>query len=180
VIRPLARARKAEAKVALSGLVVNRTGGGGRSGQSDRDRFLAQTMISQGPAPSDADWRWLGESGEVAFDRLMPLASNPKQLVAYRSYRDLYQRVQDSDSGRQPKVAGECRMPCRWPRRKLSAAAMPRSSMWRRSGRKMSSAPVAARRKMGSSGAIDARTLLWRCDCSRGCGCRLADVRCYG
>ena len=46
---------------------------------------------SQTPAPSEADWTWLNEHRESAFDRLMPVESRPRQVVAYRSYRDLYQ-----------------------------------------------------------------------------------------
>jgi hypothetical protein len=50
-------------------------------------------VISQSPAPSDADWAWLDEHRERAFDALMPIAPAPGQLVAYRRFRDLYQDV---------------------------------------------------------------------------------------
>jgi hypothetical protein len=56
---------------------------------------LALTLlaISQSTTPSDADWDWLNEHRERAFDALMPIAPAPGQLVAYRRYRDLYQDV---------------------------------------------------------------------------------------
>lgn len=57
---------------------------------------LGLLMISQSPAPSDADWAWLNEHRERAFDALMPIASAPGQLVAYRRYRDLYQDVPEA------------------------------------------------------------------------------------
>ena len=53
-------------------------------------------VISQSPAPSDADWAWLDEHRERAFDALMPIAPAPGQLVAYRRYRDLYQDVPEA------------------------------------------------------------------------------------
>lgn len=43
--------------------------------------------------PSEADWRWLDQSRAQAFERLMPVATTPGLLVAYRSYRDVYHEV---------------------------------------------------------------------------------------
>jgi hypothetical protein len=57
---------------------------------------LGFLVISQSPAPSDADWAWLDEHRERAFDALMPIAPAPGQLVAYRRYRDLYQDVPEA------------------------------------------------------------------------------------
>lgn len=48
---------------------------------------------NQASVPTEADWRWLETSREAAFEALMPVAARPDQLVAYRSYRDLYQSV---------------------------------------------------------------------------------------
>jgi hypothetical protein len=57
---------------------------------------LGFLVISQSPAPSDADWAWLDEHRERAFDALMPIAPASGQLVAYRRYRDLYQDVPEA------------------------------------------------------------------------------------
>ena len=51
---------------------------------------LAFAALGQAPAPSDADWEWLNNHRDEAFDRLIPIRSAPGQFVAYRSYRDLY------------------------------------------------------------------------------------------
>jgi hypothetical protein len=47
-------------------------------------------VLSQSAPPSEADWDWLNEHRQPAFDALMPLATDAPQLVAYRRYRDLY------------------------------------------------------------------------------------------
>jgi hypothetical protein len=57
---------------------------------------LGLLVVSQSPAPSDGDWTWLDEHRERAFDALMPIAAAPRQLVAYRRYRDLYQDVPEA------------------------------------------------------------------------------------
>ena len=57
---------------------------------------LGLVVISQSSSPSDADWAWLDEHREEAFDALMPIASAPGQLVAYRRYRDLYHDVPEA------------------------------------------------------------------------------------
>jgi hypothetical protein len=54
---------------------------------------LGLLVISQSTQPSDADWAWLEEHRDRAFEALMPVATAPGQLVAYRRYRDLYQDV---------------------------------------------------------------------------------------
>jgi hypothetical protein len=54
--------------------------------------LVAVLSLSQA-TPSQADWQWLEASRPKALDRLMPLAARPGLLVAYRSYRDLYQDV---------------------------------------------------------------------------------------
>ena len=56
---------------------------------------IALTLSYQGTAPSDADWEWLERNREQALEQLMPLRSNPTQLVAYRSLRDLYQELHE-------------------------------------------------------------------------------------
>lgn len=58
--------------------------------------FLAVAAAGQARGPSQADWDWLNSHRTEAFDRLMPVASAPRQFVAYRSYRDLYQDVPES------------------------------------------------------------------------------------
>ena len=57
---------------------------------------LGLLVIGQSTAPSDADWAWLNEHRERAFDALMPIEPTPGQLVAYRRYRDLYQHVPEA------------------------------------------------------------------------------------
>jgi hypothetical protein len=57
---------------------------------------LSLLVVSQSSVPSDADWAWLDEHRERAFDALMPIAPAPGQLVAYRRYRDLYQDVPEA------------------------------------------------------------------------------------
>ncbi len=54
--------------------------------------LLAISIASQASAPSIADWRWLDQVREAAFESLMPVKA-PRLLAAYRSHRDLYQRV---------------------------------------------------------------------------------------
>jgi hypothetical protein len=54
---------------------------------------LALVVTQQAPASSPDDWDWLNESRQPAFDRLFPVSTNPELLLAYRSYRDLYQDV---------------------------------------------------------------------------------------
>jgi hypothetical protein len=56
---------------------------------------LALAVAGQVPEPTDADWRWLQEHRERAFEALMPLAASSRPLVAYRSHRDLYQDVHE-------------------------------------------------------------------------------------
>jgi hypothetical protein len=55
--------------------------------------MLAISIAIQSPKPSVDDWRWLDQHREAAFDALMPI---DKPLVAYRSFRDLYQDVHES------------------------------------------------------------------------------------
>jgi hypothetical protein len=55
--------------------------------------IVALTMANQAAPPSVADWRWLDASREPAFNQLLPVAARAGQVVAYRSYRDLYQEV---------------------------------------------------------------------------------------
>ena len=50
-------------------------------------------MTQQTPVRSPDDWDWLSESRQLAFDKLFPVTTHPGQLLAYRSYRDLYQDV---------------------------------------------------------------------------------------
>jgi hypothetical protein len=57
---------------------------------------LGLFVISQFTSPSDADWAWLNEHRDKAFDALMPITPAPGQLVAYRRYRDLYQDVPEA------------------------------------------------------------------------------------
>jgi len=57
---------------------------------------LGLLVISQSTQPSDADWAWLEEHRERAFDVLMPIATAPGQLLAYRRHRDLYQDVPEA------------------------------------------------------------------------------------
>jgi hypothetical protein len=57
---------------------------------------LAVAGVGQARGPLQADWDWLNSHRTDAFDRLMPVASAPRQFVAYRSYRDLYQDVPES------------------------------------------------------------------------------------
>lgn len=47
----------------------------------------------QSSEPSADDWGWLDRYREAAFDKLMPVATGP--LVAYRSFQDLFQHVQE-------------------------------------------------------------------------------------
>ena len=56
---------------------------------------LAMLIVGQSPAPSEADWNWLEKFREAAFDVLMPIKMSPSDLVAYRSYRDLYQTIEE-------------------------------------------------------------------------------------
>jgi hypothetical protein len=55
--------------------------------------IVSLAITNQGPPPSEGDWRWLDASREQAFDELLPVAVRKGQIVAYRSYRDLYQDV---------------------------------------------------------------------------------------
>ena len=55
--------------------------------------MLAVLIAIQAPNPSLDDWRWLDQFREAAFDELMPVRAKP--LIAYRSFRDLYQDVQE-------------------------------------------------------------------------------------
>jgi hypothetical protein len=57
---------------------------------------LGLFLLSQSPASSEADWAWLDEHRERAFDALVPIAPAPGQLVAYRRYRDLNQDVPEA------------------------------------------------------------------------------------
>jgi hypothetical protein len=74
-------------------------------GQAEGDVVLGKELlllglplmaVSQAVKPSDTDWAWLDEQREKAFDAVMPVAPVARQLVAYRSYRDLYQDVLES------------------------------------------------------------------------------------
>jgi hypothetical protein len=74
---------------------------------------LGYLVISQSLAPSDADWAWLDEHRERAFDALMPTAPAPGQLVAYRRYRDLYQDVPESHFAigiAEPAISGPAKL----------------------------------------------------------------------
>jgi len=53
------------------------------------------SLAIQTAVPSDADWHWLFDNRDAAFESLMPVALSANGLVAYRSYRDLYQEVQE-------------------------------------------------------------------------------------
>ena len=58
---------------------------------------LLWVVVNQQPAtPSDADWEWLDKNRAEAFEALMPVASRSLQIVAYRTYRDLYHTVHES------------------------------------------------------------------------------------
>ena len=52
---------------------------------------IALALGTQTPAPTKADWTWLDQHRERALEAFMPVAASARQLVAYRSYRDLYQ-----------------------------------------------------------------------------------------
>jgi hypothetical protein len=56
---------------------------------------LALSLGAQTPEVGVADWDWLDRARPLAFDALMPLEGNPRQLAAYRFHRDLYQRVEE-------------------------------------------------------------------------------------
>ena len=45
--------------------------------------------------PTEADWAWLTEHRQKAFDALMPMPLDTGILVSFRSYRDLYHEVQE-------------------------------------------------------------------------------------
>jgi hypothetical protein len=55
--------------------------------------IVALTIANQAAPRSADDWRWLEASREQAFNQLLPVAARAGQIVAYRSYRDLYQDV---------------------------------------------------------------------------------------
>ena len=55
--------------------------------------MLGVLVAIQAPKPSLDDWHWLDQFREAAFDRFMPVGDRP--LVTYRSFRDLYQDVQE-------------------------------------------------------------------------------------
>lgn len=57
---------------------------------------LALASSGQVAVPSQEDFDWLDEHRDRAFDQVMPVAWAPRQLVAYRSFRDLYYDVPES------------------------------------------------------------------------------------
>lgn len=62
-----------------------------------RSLILALILTaSQVAAPTEEDWTWLNDHRDKAFDALMPLRTDNGEIVAYRSYRSLYQDVLES------------------------------------------------------------------------------------
>lgn len=51
---------------------------------------------SQVAAPTNEDWTWLSDHRNKAFEMVLPLRLDAGEIVAYRSYRDLYQSVPES------------------------------------------------------------------------------------
>jgi hypothetical protein len=50
-------------------------------------------IVIQATTPTVADWSWLDQFREAAFEKLMPINPASKPSVVYRSHRDLYQDV---------------------------------------------------------------------------------------
>ena len=57
---------------------------------------LALAALVQRPEPSESDGDWLNAHQDEALERLMPVASTPGLIAAYRTHRDLYYDVQES------------------------------------------------------------------------------------
>jgi hypothetical protein len=52
---------------------------------------LAAWLSGQTLTPTEADWDWLNANRETALEAVMPLHPPSRPMIAYRSYRDLYQ-----------------------------------------------------------------------------------------
>lgn len=57
--------------------------------------LLVAFVLVQVSSPSQADWQWLSEHRGAALDAFMPIVQGDRVLVTYRSFRDLYQDVEE-------------------------------------------------------------------------------------
>ena len=57
--------------------------------------LFAALVLNQAAPPSEADWRWLDTNRGAAFEAFMPTRQGARNLVTYRSYRDLYHDVEE-------------------------------------------------------------------------------------
>jgi hypothetical protein len=57
--------------------------------------LLVTFLFAQVAPPSNSDWEWLRENRAPALEALMPTKPSDQTLVTYRSFRDLYQDIEE-------------------------------------------------------------------------------------